>query len=181
MKSHGPWQIKKTNHILQNPFLQVWLDDVIRPDGQDGTHVVASMKPGVCVLAIDEQQNVHLTREFHYAIGRYSLEAVSGGMEPGEDADGTARRELKEELGIEASHWEYLAAVDPFTTIVVSPSHLYFARGLSLGEVDFEGTEQIEHVVLPLEQAVEKVLQGEITHTPTCILILRAHLAHTDR
>lgn len=177
MKSHGPWQIKKTNPIYQDPFLKVWLDDVVRPDGRDGTHIVASMKPGVCVLAVDECERVHLTNEFHYGIGRYSLEAVSGGIEPGEDVGETARRELKEELGIEARQWEYLTAIDPFTTIVVSPSHLYFARDLSLGEVDWEGTEQIEHVVLPIDQAVEKVMAGEITHGPTCILLLRAALA----
>jgi len=177
MKSHGPWQIKKTNQILQNPFLQVWLDDVVRPDGQDGTHVVASMKPGVSVLAIDDRQQVHLTNEFHYAVGRYSLEAVSGGIDAGEEPAETARRELKEELGIEASQWEYLASVDPFTTIVVSPCHLYVARGLTSGKAQQEGTEKIEHVVLPLAEAVEKVLQGEITHSPTCILLLRATMA----
>ncbi|MCH2181045.1 MAG: NUDIX hydrolase [Mariniblastus sp.] len=177
MKSHGPWQIKKTNHILQNPFLQVWLDDVVRPDGQDGTHVVASMKPGVSVLAIDDQQRVHLTNEFHYAVGRYSLEAVSGGIDAGEEPAETARRELKEELGLEASQWEYLATVDPFTTIVVSPCRLYVARGLAVGDANLEGTEQIEHVVLPLAEAVDQVLRGEITHAPTCILILRVALA----
>jgi len=181
MKSHGPWQIKKTNPILENPFLQVWLDDVVRPDGQDGTHVVASMKPGVSVLAIDDEQQIHLTNEFHYAVGRYSLEAVSGGIDPGEAPAETARRELKEELGIEASRWEYLASVDPFTTIVVSPCHLYVARGLTTGDTDLEGTEQIEHVVLPLAEAVDRVLRGEITHSPTCILILRVALADTGR
>ena len=174
MKSHGPWKIKTTNQVYQDPYLHVWVDDVVRPDGRDGTHVVANMKPGVSVLAMDDSEKIHLTHEFHYGIGRYSLEAVSGGIEPGEDPELTARRELKEELGISAERWEYLTEVDPFTTIVVSPCRLFFARGLTLGTPALDGTVKIEHVVLSLEEAVQKVLHGEITHSPTCILILWA-------
>ena len=76
-------------------------DDVIRPDGRNGTHTVVRIKPGVSVLAIDSDRHVHLTDEFHYAIGRHSLEAVSGGTEPGETSLETAQRELREELGID--------------------------------------------------------------------------------
>ena len=174
MKPHGPWKIKKTDDVYKDAFIHVWLDQVVRPDGDDGQHVVVTMKPGVCVLAIDENNNVHLTSEFHYGVGRVSLEAVSGGIEPGEDPDLTAKRELQEELGLEAENWEYLTTVDPFTTIVVSPTRLYIATGLTEVETDLEGTEQIERVTLSLEEAVARVTRGEITHAPTCVALLMA-------
>lgn len=174
MKKHGPWQIKQTNEVYQDPFIQVRKDDVIRPDGLDGQHVVVTQKAGVCVLAIDEELNLHLTDEFHYGVGRNSLEAVSGGIEPNEDADETAKRELAEELGLHAQGWEYLTTVDPFTTIMVSPTRLYFATDLSTTESQPEGTELIEHRVVSLADASAQVLAGKITHAPTCILILLA-------
>ncbi len=174
MQPYGPWTIKSQAKVYSDPFIDVRLDQVIRPDGDDGQHVVVHLKPGVCVLPIDQHRCVHLTREFHYGIGRESLEGVSGGIEPGEDPLLTAQRELQEELGLAAEDWQYLATVDPFTTVVVSPTRLYLARGLEEVATSPEGTELIEKVVLPLAEAVEQVLNGDITHAPTCVAILRA-------
>ena len=176
MKSHGPWKITDSNNVYVDPFIKVRLDQVIRPDGLPGQHVVVFMKPGVCVLALDENNRVHLTSEFHYGVGRVSLEAVSGGIEANEDPLVTAQRELQEELGLIAADWQFFNTVDPFTTIMVSPTRLYLARNLTEVENNLEGTEQIEKVVMPLEAAVEKVLSGEISHAPTCILIMRANM-----
>lgn len=180
MIPHGPWTIKNSSNEYNDSFISVRLDAVVRPDGQDGQHVVVTMKPGVCVLAMDEDDNVYLTSEFHYGVGRYSLEAVSGGIEPGEDADLTARRELQEEIGLIADHWEFITAVDPFTTIVVSPTRLYIATGLTNAKANPEGTEQIETVKLPLDDAIKMVNQGEITHAPTCVVLLYAKMKRLE-
>lgn len=176
MIPHGPWKIKETDEVYVDPFVRVRVDQVVRPDGGDGQHVVVSMKPGVCVLAMDDDRQVYLTREFHYGVGRYSIEAVSGGVEPGEDPDLTARRELQEEIGIEAREWNFISTIDPFTTIVVSPTRLYLATGLSSVPRDPEGTEVIETVVMPLDDAIMMVNRGEITHAPTCVALMHARL-----
>lgn len=174
MTPHGPWKIKSSQSSYADSFVQVRLDQVIRPDGKDGQHVVVAMKPGVCILAVDEQRQVHLTREFHYGVGRYSIEAVSGGIEPDEDPDETAQRELQEELGLKADRWQFLTTVDPFTTIVVSPTRIYLVQDLHEVPKDPEGTEQIETVVMPLDDAVDQVVGGSITHAPTCVALLMA-------
>lgn len=172
--SYGPWKIKSTEQVYADPFVQLSVDQVIRPDGDDGQHVVVKIKPGVCVIAVDDERNVHLTQEFHYAVGRETVECVSGGIEPGDDADATARRELQEELGLVANQWLPLMTVDPFTAIMASPTCLYLARGLSRVEATPEPTELIEHLVMPLSKAVTMVEQGEITHAPSCVAILLA-------
>jgi ADP-ribose pyrophosphatase len=176
MKPHGPWKIVDSQEVYRDPWIAVRKDDVIRPDGRPGTYAVVHLKPGVSVLAMDDDQNVYLTQEFHYGVGRVTLEAVSGGIDEGEDALATARRELKEEIGIEAASWTDLGLVDPFTGSVVSPTRLYLARDLIFGSHDQEGTETIHCVKLPLSQAVHKVLAGEITHGPSCVVILKAWL-----
>lgn len=181
MKPHGPWKIRETNEVYRDAYISVKLDQVIRPDNAPGQHVVVNMKPGVCVLALDADDNVCLTREFHYGVGRYSLEGVSGGIEPDEDPLETARRELQEELGLVAADWQYLSTVDPFTTIVVSPTRLYLARQLSTAAREPEGTEIIELVKMPLDEAVARVTCGEISHAPTCVAILRAKLLQAGR
>ncbi len=172
MKQYGPWQIKESNTVYSDPFVDLQVDQVIRPDGKDGQHVVVTIKPGVCVIALDENQNVHLTKEFHYAVGRDSLEAVSGGIEPGDEALATAKRELQEEIGFVAETWQHLTTVDPFTTCMKSPTELYLATGLTSTECAPEGTELIELVSMPLDEAIQKVFTGEITHAPTCVALL---------
>src|ERR1019366_5564826 len=104
----------------------------------------------VCVLAMDADGSVYLTEEFHYAVGRVTLEAVSGGIEAGETPLDTAQRELREELGIVAGKWTELGVVDPFTANVVSPTRLFLAQELTFAETKHEGTELIRSVRVPL-------------------------------
>jgi pilus assembly protein CpaE len=73
MQEHGPWQIVQSQEVYRDPWTVVRKDDVIRPDGQPGTHTVVTIKPGVCVLALDDEQHVYLTEEFHYGVGRTTV------------------------------------------------------------------------------------------------------------
>jgi ADP-ribose pyrophosphatase len=176
MREHGPWKIKLTEQMYSDPWVQLFRDQVIRPDGLPGTYATVLITPGVCVIAVDEDWNVHLTREFHYAVGRVTIEGVSGGIEPNEEPLAAAKRELAEELGIEAEKWTHFGSSDPFTAAVRSPVQLYIAQQLSFCEKAPEGTERIEHVVMSLDEAVQAVRDGVITHAPTCVALLRMTL-----
>jgi ADP-ribose pyrophosphatase len=176
MRPHGPWQIRSTREVHRDPWITLTVDQVVRPDGTPGRFSVVRIMPGVSVLPLDQDGVAYLAEEFRYAVGRHSLEAVGGGVEPGEEPLAAARRELKEELGIEASDWADLGTVDPFTSMVRSPARLFLARGLRFGQHEREATEHIRCVKLPLDEAVRAVLDGRITHGPSCVLILKAAL-----
>jgi ADP-ribose pyrophosphatase len=175
--SHGPWTILSRARVYRDPWIELVRDEVLRPDGQPGSHCIARLKAGVSVLAVDDQDLAYLTEEFHYGVGRVTIEVVSGGIDADEDVTGAARRELQEELGITAQRWHDLGTVDPFTSVVVSPTRLYLARSLSFGDTALEGTEQIRCLRVPFDEAVQMVLDGRITHGPSCVLILKARLA----
>ncbi len=171
---HGPWQILARESVYRDAWIEVDRDNVIRPDGAPGTHCIVRLLPGVSVLPVDDAGMVYLTEEFHYGVGRRTVEVVSGGIEQGEDALPAAQRELAEELGITAGEWIDLGICDPFTTIVVSPTRLFLARQLSFGRTTLEGTEQIRCRKLPFDEAVAMVLDSHITHGPSGLLILKA-------
>ncbi len=175
-RHHGPWRIKSSRIAYQDPWVKVRRDEVIRPDGLDGSYATIGIKPGVCVIAVDAQGQVHLTEEFHYAVGRTTIEGVSGGIEAGDTALETAHRELAEELGITAERMIFLGTSDPFTASVNSPTALFVASGLSLGASRPESTELIHPVVMSLAEAVQAVVAGAITHAPTCVVLLRMAL-----
>ena len=174
MKQNGPWRIRSTKIVYKNPWITVREDAVIRPDGKDGIYGVVSEPGGVSTLPIDDEDNVYLAEEFRYGVGRYSFETSSGGLEPGESQAAAAKRELQEELGISATEWIPMGHVDPLTSVVVAPQHLFIARGLTHSAPNHEGTEVIEKVKFTFDEAFAMVINGKITHAPTCVLILKA-------
>ncbi|HEV2765197.1 MAG TPA: NUDIX domain-containing protein, partial [Pyrinomonadaceae bacterium] len=114
------------------------------------------------------------TKQFRYAVGRESLEVVSGMIDEGEEEAAAARRELREELGIEAGEWTDLGLVDAVTSQVFCPARIYLARRLTFGETERDASEEMETIRLPFAEAVEAVMSGRITHGLSCVLILKA-------
>jgi len=172
-KKNGDWTIKDRKKSFENDFFKVFEDDVIEPDGKDGKYATIDFPPGVSILPIDDDGNIYITRQFRYALGREDLEAIAGGIE-GEGRLQAAKREAREELGIEAGEWKYLGKIESDTSITNSLCHLYLARKLTFKKPKRESTEDIETVKMKLDEAVEKVMKGEITHGQTCVLVLKA-------
>ena len=143
MNMNGPRKIKESQEKYKDPWINVREDKVIRPDGKDGIFSVVEMVEGVSVLPLDDDGCVYLTEEFHYAIEKDSIEVVSGGIDRSEKPIEAAKRELKEETGILADKWIDLGTVNPFTTVIKSPSIIYLARDLHFSRSNPEGTELI--------------------------------------
>ncbi len=174
MTNNGPWKIKNSEEKYKNPWITVREDQVIRPDGKDGIFGVVEMVAGVSVLPLDDNGFVYLTKEFHYAIEQDSIEVVSGAIDAGENNIEAAKRELQEELGVEADEWIDLGKLNPFTTVVKSPATLYLAKGIKFIKANPEGTEKIELIKIKFDEAVKMVMDSEITHGQSCVLILKA-------
>ncbi len=151
-------------------------DKVILPQGTEALYEYVEIKHGSSTLAMEDNGDVWLVKEWKYAIGRPSVEVVSGGLEPGESPLDGARRELREEAGLEAMEFIPLGHVDPFTTMLRCPNYLFLARGLSAVPHEREEAEVMELMRVPLADAVRMVMDGEITHGSSCVLIFKARL-----
>lgn len=173
MVEHGPWKITASACKYQNEHLKLVEDDVIQPDGEPGKYACVEIKPGISAAALDEEEHIYLTRQFRYSLGRDSMEVVSGGLDGDEPPLEAARRELQEELGIRAETWTSLGRIDVDTSLVRSPGYLFLARRLTFSGSSLDGTEQIQRVRVPLAEAVRMVMDGEITHAPSAVLILK--------
>jgi 8-oxo-dGTP pyrophosphatase MutT (NUDIX family) len=174
------WTIKASSQRFDCEFFEVIEDEVIKPDGSEGCYATIKMKPGVNVLPVDEEGNVYLTEQYRYAVERKCLEVTAGGVEQGETPLEAAKKEAKQELGIEAEEWTEMGEVDVDTSIVNSKAYQFLARKLAFKETEQEGSENIKTVKMKLSEAVEKVLKSEIKHAPSCALILKAQL-HLQR
>ena len=174
MKKHGPWTIKKTRRVYRGEVMEVFEDEVIKPGGEEGVYSTIRLKDGASVLALDEEEFVYLVKEFRYALGREDIAIVGGAIDEGEEPIEAARRELLEELGIEAEDWTELGRTHHSTSQVDSSSTMFLARTLRFTEKDEDSGEVLETVKMPFAEAVKKALTGEFTHATSCVLILRA-------
>src|SRR4051794_3891247 len=130
-------------------LVRVRVDDVILPRGTGAVFEFVEVNPGVCVLPLTDQLEVTLIREWKYAVDRPSIECVCGGLEPGESALDAAARELREEAGLTASEYIPMGTVDPFTSMLLSPTGLFVARNLIAVPHEREEAEVIEVLHMP--------------------------------
>jgi len=170
----GGWTVLDSAVLYANPWITVREDRVVQPDGREGTFGIVEMKPGVSVLPVDDEGRLYLVRVFRYTLDRDCLETIAGGIDAGESPAEAARRELREEAGIEATELIDLGKADQMTEVVVSPDHLFLARGLSFVASDREPTERIAPVRVGFDQALRWVMDGTISHAASAVLILKS-------
>ncbi len=174
IKENGPWKIKESNVVYENPWIKITEDKVIRPDGKDGIFGTIDVVHGVAAIPVDKEGNAYFCDEFNYAQGCNSIQACGGCINDREDALEAAKREMKEELGIEAEEWTKLCLTEPLSGIARSPQHLFLAKNICFVERATEGTETIQVVKMPFQQALKMVEEGKIRHSSTQLILLMA-------
>jgi|SRR6185369_5045944 len=172
-RKRGPWKVLGSTIVYRNPWMTVQEDKVIHPGGSPGIFGIVTIKPGAAIIPLDDENNVYLIKEHHYATNKDNLEAASGGKEKGENYLAAAKRELKEETGISAKKWISLGVMEAFTTYLQSPVHLYLAERLSFSSAQLENTETIHTQKVPLVKALKLIESGKIVHAATVIGLLK--------
>lgn len=174
MRKNGLWKIKKSQEKYLNPWIRVYEDEVIRPDGKNGICGVVEMPNGVCILPIDKDGRLYLIDQFRYVLEGRNIEVVGGAVGKKGDFLETAKKELREEAGIVAKEFIDLGEIFPLTSVIKTSTKLFLAKDLDFVEADPEPTEQIKLLKFELKEAVKMVMDGEIKHGPSCALILKA-------
>jgi len=153
------------------------LDTVRFPDGSTG-QLELIRHPGAAAIvpcASDPpgaDPTILLIRQYRYATGGQLWEIPAGTLDPGEDPEACARRELLEETGVTAARLQRLTSIwttPGFTNEVI---HLYLATGLTTGEPSRERDEFIEVEPQPLSRVLALIRDGEIRDAKTVAAIL---------
>jgi 8-oxo-dGTP pyrophosphatase MutT (NUDIX family) len=172
MNESNPWKTISQSVVYENPWIKVQEDQVIRPDGLDGIYGVVNFKnKAVGVLPIDEEGFTYLVGQYRYPLGFYSWEIPEGGCPQDEDTLDAAKRELKEETGLEAASYQVLGRAHLSNSVSDEEAIWYLATGLTLGEAEPEGSEKLAVRRLAFFEALEMVQQGEITDALSVLAI----------
>ena len=171
-ETKSPWKTITSKEIYDNPWIAVREDQVIRPDGKLGIYGVVHYKNiAVGVLPI-EDEHVYLVGQYRYPLEQYSWEIPEGGCPEGEEPSRAAQRELREETGLEAKHWEMLGEAYLSNSVSDEYAVWFLATELVLGEQQPEGTEALNVRRVPLREALAMVLNGQITDAISLVAIM---------
>jgi 8-oxo-dGTP pyrophosphatase MutT (NUDIX family) len=174
---NGPW-IRRSRHVAyENPWVTVWHDEVDRPDGSPGIYgVVHFVASAVGVVVLDDDDRVLLVGQHRYTLDAYSWEIPEGGVPAGESPRAGARRELREETGVEANDWRELLRFHLSNSITDETGVLFGARALRHGQPDPDPTEELTIRWMPFDEAMAMIADGRITDALTIMALQRIAL-----
>ncbi|GGH69354.1 NUDIX domain-containing protein [Phaeocystidibacter marisrubri] len=167
------WKRKSREVQYDNPWITVYHDEVINPNGGDGIYGVVHFKNyAIGILPIDENGYTWLVGQKRYPLDKYTWEIPEGGGLRHIDPLESAKRELREEVGLEAREWKEILRSDISNSATDEQCILYTARDLKKVEIDPDETEVLTLLHLPLAEAIAKVDSGEITDSLSVMALL---------
>ena len=165
-----------TKQVYDGIVVKLFSDEVELDNGYKATREVIHHPGGVCVVALDEDENVFMVEQFRYPFAEVLTEVPAGKLEYGEQPEICGRRELKEEVGAEAESFEYLGCLYPTVAYDTEKIYMYLARGLSFSEQDLDDGEFLDVKKMPLKQAFEMAMAGQLPDAKTQLAIIKAYL-----
>jgi 8-oxo-dGTP pyrophosphatase MutT (NUDIX family) len=153
--------------------ISVSVEDVELPNGSTLAFERVHHPGGSVIVAMDEEHRVCLLKQYRHIAHGWLWELPAGKIDPGESPDSTARRELLEEAGVEASEWIELGKAYSSPGIFDEVLHFYLARELRRQAPSFDPHENIEIHWLPVEEIFLRLAESEIADGKTIIGLSR--------
>jgi len=173
----NPWTKKSERVVYDNPWIIVREHQVIDPAGNETIYGVVSAKHlAIGIIPLDDDYNTWLVGQFRYPHDKYSWEIVEGGGKFNVDPVESAKRELKEETGLEAR--EYIKIMEMQTSNCISDevAIIYVAKGITEGIASPDDDEKLQVNKVPFSEAYRMVMEGRIQDSLSIGGILKAHL-----
>ncbi|HEY9006780.1 MAG TPA: NUDIX hydrolase [Ohtaekwangia sp.] len=170
----NPWTTLSGEQKYDNRWIGVTEYQVLNPAGGRGIYGKVHFKnKAIGVIPVDADGNTWLVGQFRYALNEFHWEIPEGGAPLTEDPLDAAKRELQEETGIVAKQWKKIARLHTSNSVTDEEGFIFLAEDLEHGASNLEETEADMKVwKLPLKEAVDMVMRGEITDSMSVIGLL---------
>ena len=178
----NPWTTLSSEVRYDNNWITVTEHQVLTPANSPGIYGTVHFKHlAVGVVPVDDEGYTWLVGQYRYPLGAYSWEIPEGGGNPAVPALETAKRELKEETGMEATHFEEIVEMHLSNSVSDERAIIFLATGLTQGTSCPDETERLTVRRLPLAEAIKMVERSEITDAISVAALLKAALLFKGR
>jgi 8-oxo-dGDP phosphatase len=181
------WPVVSSSEQFRGRLVTVRADKVRMPGSNVAEREVVLHPGAVAILALDDAGQVLLIRQYRHPVSRLLWEIPAGLRDvAGESPWNAARRELLEEAGYRARDWRVLADYYSSPGFTTERLRIFLARELEFvppGERDFVAQDEEAQLVpawLPLDEAVRKVLAGDLHNGATALGILASYAARSE-
>ncbi|CAG1013899.1 MAG: NUDIX hydrolase [Anaerolinea sp.] len=155
-------QTLSSEFVYDGRVVNLYLDTVRLPNGKTARRELIRHPGAVAIVPVDAEGSVILVRQFRYAAGRVLWEVPAGTLEPDEDPNVCAHRELQEEIGHKAGKLERLGGIFVAPGYTSEFIHLYLATDLSESRLEGDSDEFIQVERFSWREVLRKIRSGEI-------------------
>ncbi len=180
MKSRrGPWTVLSHNVAYDNRWIRVTHHDVRTPHDEPGIYGTVHFKNwAIGIVPVDDEGWTYLVGQHRFPLDNYSWEIPEGGGPLDVEVAVSAARELKEETGLAAAHWQKLVECELSNSVSDERGTAFLAWGLSAGAAEPDPTEQLAVRRLPLSEAFAMAERGEIRDSLSLLALQAVRLLH---
>ena len=176
--------VVESDDIYEGKVLAVRRDQVRMPGGGASVREIMEHAGAVAIAALDADDRLMMIYQYRHALERRLWEMPAGLLDvAGEDARETARRELAEEVGLEADEWSVLLDLAPSPGFSDESVRVYLATGLrDVGRPQLDADDEeadLETHWIPLADAVAMTMDGTIVNSTTAAAVLAVHAVRT--
>ncbi len=167
------------NYIFRGKIVNLRVDEALLPNGKTAAREVVEHNGGVCVVALTEDNQIFMVKQFRYPYGEVIYEIPAGKRDSKqEDPLACGKRELREETGMTAERFIPLGELYPSPGYCGEILWMYAAVGLKSGENDLDEDEFLQVERLPLQRVVDMIMSGEIKDAKTQVAVLKVAELH---
>lgn len=176
-------QTLERQELFKGRFLHAYRDTVRLPDGGEATREYVVHPGAVVVVPLlqgpDGETRVVLERQYRYPVGQVMVELPAGKLDAGEDPLLCGQRELLEETGYRAREWARAGKMHLAIAYSTEVIHIYFARGLTLGERQLDQGEFLDVFSATPDELMAWCREGQVTDAKTlsCMVWLQNTLS----
>ena len=176
--SENPWTTHSSAVRYENPWIKVVHNEVTNPGGGAGQYGVVHFKNrAVAVIPIDAENHTWMVGQFRFAVESYEWEVPAGGAPHDETILECAKRELLEETGLVAEHWDLiLDGIQLSNSVTDERAYCFVARGLSQQEASPEECEELSLKRVSLEDAIDWAITGKLRDGFSVVSLMRLKL-----